>query len=1252
MANELEFIISGGITDTSAIIRSKIKFTQQLLEESKLCVMRLEYDGITLKSYGNSVLNTTTSGTGNWVYVNNMILGSDGDNVSFLNGYMPELLIYKNPTGIPMTNLDALNIERWLADKWMETNYDLNGYSVKASEGSFPIPTSAIKWLHFDETSLQISGNSVNSILDLASFNGVQKIGLPIDVLNTPVAEINKFKGKTVAKFNGNQNFKISGLHQAGDPDFITLFLIYKINDYSSTDNQTIIGSMDNSVPPLYNTAIRIKKYNGDDFINTSIVTNSRISSPIQKQYSFIQNSRANALIGTQQLYLDTTSGFTNPIISAIETCYSENNAVARFNITGLTPNIKYYGKVLLDSTNFDIQILEFNTFIINAPMSYKFIAGSCQETGADREIWGHMLNTQPLFFADIGDLHYEDIASNDMYKYREALTKVMASNGQRRLYNKTPLVYMFDDHDYGANNSTKYSPSKPASIGCYEENFPHYPYGGNPLTDGIYQAFTVGRVRFILTDLRSQREDSFIDDYSPIKVMMGVNQLAWFKNELLIAKSDENISLICWLNPGSWTGEDQDPYSWDYGASGEHWTAYKYERTDIYNFIYNNDIQNIFIICGDTHQQAIDDGRNSIFDNMYFSGKTINWRDLNPNLLIPVIESSPFDQSPDHDGGPYNINDIPDSGMVTRSCEQSFTTFEIIDNGYNWIQVNVEQYGIYNSSLNRELIKTKYFSFQRDCNGINTAKTPLNNIVPKFKTGQVILPPNESTIQRQIIFTNPTTFYNNYKGYISGYLISPAPNRDIYLYRRADIDYFSNSATTDPSTGMFTIKASMGAAQLVFKVYNTSVSPPELLYTIVNDGKNNNYYADILVEKYKYTDIGYLQESITLTDDNNYIFDISNDPVNDVYTYKLKRISTSEILAESPTYGLLPRSYVYDITDPLYNTSLKNRGYLYDSALSLIVATDTNKVLADRIVEGIIASKFVDKGFPFSTNIISARGADPYLRTGSVAWDAYALAYYLNKYPNSPNIIISTLENTLTYLESLRDIGKYNLLLGGQGRYVNDIFDPNYMIGWASTEHNIDTHFAFKMAGLVLNNSHYTTVAEEIGNSIVNNLYNSTTNRMYQGVLASGQFDTADALDCNSWGTLLCLSMGKKSYAESLLKRCEDYYLTTDIVTGAIGYKPYSQLLGYPNSTNTVWFEGSFGVALAYYKYYKIYNDFNYYLKYHDIMIKLFNFIENDGSFRYATTRDNIYEISNNKSTCSTSWSIIANLLKDNVWN
>src|SRR5690606_27654729 len=131
---------------------------------------------------------------------------------------------------------------------------------------------------------------------------------------------------------------------------------------------------------------------------------------------------------------------------------------------------------------------------------------GACAMTGSSRPVFDVIRRQNPLFFLHLGDMHYENIDAADPEAYREAWREVLASRSQAALYRSTPIAYTWDDHDFGPNNSNRLAPGRNAARRAYREMIPHYPLAAGARNAPIHQAFSIGRVRFILTDLRSSR--------------------------------------------------------------------------------------------------------------------------------------------------------------------------------------------------------------------------------------------------------------------------------------------------------------------------------------------------------------------------------------------------------------------------------------------------------------------------------------------------------------------------------------------------------------------------------------------------------------------------------------------------------------------------------------------------------------------------------------------------------------------------
>jgi hypothetical protein len=177
----------------------------------------------------------------------------------------------------------------------------------------------------------------------------------------------------------------------------------------------------------------------------------------------------------------------------------------------------------------------------------------------------------------------------------------------------------------------------------------PHYPIAaaGGP----IAQSFTIGRVRFIMTDLRSGSVPPTQKE-SASKTNLGTAQKAWFKQELINAR-DSGFPLIVWVCPDPWIAPAQ--------LGDDSWGGYVTERAEIANFIRDNRITNIVLLSGDMHGLAFDDGTNSD----YATGG---------GAPVTVLHGAALTSEGSIKGGPY-------SGGV-RPGKAQYGILEVYDNG------------------------------------------------------------------------------------------------------------------------------------------------------------------------------------------------------------------------------------------------------------------------------------------------------------------------------------------------------------------------------------------------------------------------------------------------------------------------------------------------------------------------------------------------------------------------------------------
>lgn len=299
-------------------------------------------------------------------------------------------------------------------------------------------------------------------------------------------------------------------------------------------------------------------------------------------------------------------------------------------------------------------------------PASFTIALGACSETGSAHPVFLTIARHNPLLFLQMGDLHYEDIAVNDVNAFHAAYDAAPASATQSVLFRSTAVIYMWDDHDFGPNNSDSSSPSREASRRAYREAVPHYPLVVEE--DGpIYHAFTVGRVRFIMADARSERSPRDVPE-GLARSMLGAEQKAWLMQEMLAAR--DTHALIVWVNTVPWIGNDTA------SENEDRWTGFVTERAELAGFIETHGIRNLCMVSGDAHMLAIDDGSNNRYGPSGEPG-------------FPVFHAAALDRKGSVKGGPYSHGTFPGPGQ--------FGLMSVIDDGgpevvVEWSGLNHEE--------------------------------------------------------------------------------------------------------------------------------------------------------------------------------------------------------------------------------------------------------------------------------------------------------------------------------------------------------------------------------------------------------------------------------------------------------------------------------------------------------------------------------------------------------------------------------
>lgn len=191
-------------------------------------------------------------------------------------------------------------------------------------------------------------------------------------------------------------------------------------------------------------------------------------------------------------------------------------------------------------------------------------------------------------------------------YRLRHSTYKLDPS--LRRLHQQFPFITVWDDHETadnsymdGANNHDPategpWAPRKAAGEQAYDEWMPiDLPESGNP--NKIWRKLSYGNLAdlFMLDTRLYARTIQTNQPNDTTKHILGTEQLTWLQQGLLNSTAKWKIIgqqvVMAPLTPLGPTVVNND-----------QWDGYNVERKKLYDFILNNNIQNVVVLTGDIH--------------------------------------------------------------------------------------------------------------------------------------------------------------------------------------------------------------------------------------------------------------------------------------------------------------------------------------------------------------------------------------------------------------------------------------------------------------------------------------------------------------------------------------------------------------------------------------------------------------------------------------------------------------------------
>lgn len=224
------------------------------------------------------------------------------------------------------------------------------------------------------------------------------------------------------------------------------------------------------------------------------------------------------------------------------------------------------------------------------APDTLSFLVGSCAFpfpfgvwNGQEREkIFEQMLNHRNDFMVWMGDNVYY------LFGEWQSKKKMLKKNVKMRLrpYLKAflescPQYAIWDDHDFGANNSDTYNPFKYITLDLFKKFWPNPSFGLDTVL-GVFTNFRHEDAEFFMLDARFYcNKDS--------SELLGKQQMAWLQEKLL--NSDANFKFIV-------SGTQMLAIN----PNGEDFGDYPKEKTALLNFIKQENISGVIFMSGDRH--------------------------------------------------------------------------------------------------------------------------------------------------------------------------------------------------------------------------------------------------------------------------------------------------------------------------------------------------------------------------------------------------------------------------------------------------------------------------------------------------------------------------------------------------------------------------------------------------------------------------------------------------------------------------
>ncbi len=267
------------------------------------------------------------------------------------------------------------------------------------------------------------------------------------------------------------------------------------------------------------------------------------------------------------------------------------------------------------------------------APQRIAF--GSCASENDPQPILYQVTAHDPDVFIYLGDNIYGD--TEKMEVLRRKYAKLGRKGEFQTLQQTCPILAVWDDHDYGANDAGKYYPKKEESKQIFLEFWGEPQASSRWQHEGIYHAHLLGAgdqtVQIILLDTRTFRSDlqriedkeQYKHDYQPHEnpdsTLLGAAQWEWLEEQF---RQPAQLRIIA---TSIQFGHEYNGY--------ESWTNVPLEQEKMFDLIRATQANGVVFISGDVHWAELSKREPANLYPIYdatASGINKSWGSTEPN--------------------------------------------------------------------------------------------------------------------------------------------------------------------------------------------------------------------------------------------------------------------------------------------------------------------------------------------------------------------------------------------------------------------------------------------------------------------------------------------------------------------------------------------------------------------------------------------------------------------------------------------